>query len=368
MGFTVFLIVFFGIAALIPAIWSIIGLIQGNRAFLPCVIGVAWATVLLLLTFIGTATDWGGCPVQPGSTSKDAIKCYKGETESGCKPDIWVLQCGQKPSSACTGIPARAFCPPGEKPVFPFCEPIEFGAGIKQPWATWSDLSFIAAGLWILWLFQYFGRRGTGWFADFFSKGDNPMTIIGALSITYGMIVIFMGPPSMWFHASIKEWAGWFDTMSVVIWLMFNAVYVIYLIAAAMWGKGRGLPFPWTVIVLSVWAGLVILSGIIGKADPDLRLILYFAGGVPWGIGEIVYAILARENGTAKYRRRLWLFLTNIGLLIVTMTIWVFFNDNIVGSGCLSRESFPGHALFHILASFSTILTFLSFASERKVK
>lgn len=365
MGFTVFLIIFFGIAAIIPAVWAIIGLVRGNSRFWPCVIGTGFAIALLLVTIIGAATNWGGCPVDPGTTSKDAVKCYKRDQETGCKPDIWRVECRQTLPSACAGIPAQAYCPPGTRPVFPFCERIEFDASVKQPWATWSDLSFIAAGLWILWLFQYFGQPGTGKFAEFFSHGDNPMVVIGPLSITYGLIAIFMGPPSQWFHASIKEWAGWFDTMSVVIWLMFNAIYVVYMLVAAMWGNGRGLLR--TIIVLSVWGGLVILFGIIGM-NADNRLYLYFASGGLWGLAELVYVFVAAFVGGVTYRRTWWLFVINLALLAVTMTIWIFFNDNIVSAtACQDRESFPGHALFHILASFSTILTFFSFASERRV-
>ena len=367
MGFTVFLIVFFGIAAIIPATWAIIGLIRGNKQFWPCVVGTGWALVLLLITGIGAATNWGGCPVESGTTSKDAVKCFKGDDETGCKPDLWKVECRQSLLSVCAGIPARAYCPAGTRAVYPFCEPIGFGDSVKQPWATWSDLSFVAAGLWILWLFQYFGRFGYGKFTRFFSSGANPMVVIGPLSIAYGMIVIFMGPPSQWFHASIKEWAGWFDTMSVVFWLMFNAIYVWYMIGAAMWGRARDRER--TIFILVVWTILMVTFGMIGWVNSGARLIFYFISGGLWGLGEIVYVIwTACKKANVKYRRTWWLFVSNLALLATTMTIWVFWNDNIIpATWCQSHESFPGHALFHILASFSTILTFFSFASERSM-
>ncbi len=367
MGWTVFFVVFFGIAAIIPATWAIIGLIRGNTQFWPCVVGVGFAIALLLVTFIGAATNWGDCPVDPGTTSKDAVKCFTGDKETGCKPDLWKLECKQTMPKECAGIPAGAFCPKGQRPVFPFCERIELGDSIKQPWATWSDLSFVAAGLWILWLFQYFGRFGTSKFFQFFSSGANPMVVIGPLSITYGMIVIFMGPPSQWFHASIKEWAGWFDTMSVVFWLMFNGIYVSYMVAFAMWGRGRELAR--TLTVLIAWVVFIVIFGAIAWEFPDDRTYLYFASGGLWGVAEIAYLIFAAALASkVKYRRTWWLFLINIILLAITMTIWIFFNDSIVpATWCQDHESFPGHALFHILASFSTIVTFFSFGSERSV-
>jgi hypothetical protein len=363
---TIALIVIFGIAALIPAVWSIIGLITGRWKFWPAVLGTGWAFSLLLVTFIGIATDWGGCD-STSESNEGSVTCVTRDTPTGCKPDVWAVQCG-RPSEGCGPIAARAFCPRGQRPVFVFCEPIQAGSSVKQPWATWSDLSFIAAGLWILWFFQYFWQPYSSTTRNMFisMSADNPMITIGFLSVAYGLIVIFMGPPSQWFHASMKEWGGWFDAMSVVAWLLFNAIYVFYTLIFAMWGNGRGIAR--TITVLSVWGGLMILFGIIGWFVPDSRLIFYFISGGLWGIAEVIYVFVAAFARGVVYRRTWWLFITNLVLLGLTMTIWVLFNDGIVSATtCQDREWFPGHALFHILASFSTVLTFASFASEQKV-
>jgi hypothetical protein len=83
-------------------------------------------------------------------------------------------------------------------------------------------------------------------------------------------------------------------------------------------------------------------------------------------VAELVYLGVAR--GDARYSRNGWLFGGNFLLLGATMTLWVFFNDGIISpTSCQGREGFPGHALFHVTASFSTVLTFFSFASERRV-
>lgn len=367
MGLTVFMIVLFGAAILVPATWSIVGLVRGKPGSWPCIVGIAWAVLLLGITFVEIGTKWSGCS-SSSATSEGAIKCFTRDTPTGCNPDVWKLECGKPPG--CPGIPAGEFCPRGQTPVFPFCEAFQHGA-VKQPWATWSDLSFVAAGLWLLWLFQYFGRPGTTTTGGTDSisismTADNPMITIGWLSITYCFIVIFMGPPSMWYHASMKEWAGWFDSMSVVIWLMFNAVYVGYALIFAMWGKRRGAERP--IFVLLTWGLFVIVYGIIAAKWPHARLYLYFASGGPWGIVEVIYIFVAAFASGVIYRRTWWLFISNLVLLAVTMGIWMAFNDNVVhATTCQGHEGFPGHALFHILASFSTMLTFFSFASERSV-
>lgn len=363
MALAIVFIIVFGVAAVIPAVWSIVGLINGNRNMWPCVAGTAYAVVLLVITLVGIFTNWGGCPVN-GGTSEGSVQCYQnvhGTWRKQCEPDVWREQCRLSvPACGHASIPAGSFCPAGPQwvTVYSFCEPIQQG-GVKQPWATWSDLSFVAAGLWLLWFFQFFGS----WPALFGSEDDNPMSSITVLSVAYCFIVIFMGPPSMWYHASMKQWGGWFDTMSVVAWLGFNAVYVIYLLVASMWGRGRTVLQ--TVVVFGVWALIMVVFGIIAGVNTNAHLYLYFLTGGPWGIAEVIYVFVAVFNSGVQYRRRWYLFVANLILLAATMTLWIFFNDGVVKEGCAGRAGFPGHALFHILASVSTMLTFFSFASER---
>lgn len=134
-GWTIAFIVVFGIAALVPAVWSIIGVIGGKREYWPAVAGIGWALVLMILFSVGMAVDWGGCDAQDAG---GAVRCEA----AGCtRPDPWGDRC-----TRCPGVAEGAYCPAGERPVFDYCEAFANGK-IKQPWATWSDLSFIAAGL-----------------------------------------------------------------------------------------------------------------------------------------------------------------------------------------------------------------------------
>jgi hypothetical protein len=368
MALTVVFIIVFGIAILIPTVWAIIGLATGNTRYWPAIVGAAWGLVLMLITVIGMAIDWGGCS-STSATSGEAIRCATGDNLTECEPDVWAVECGRSAPAACGTLPANSYCPLGSRPVFVFCERMQDG-GVKQPWATWSDLSFIAAGIWLLWFMQFFVRTGTRrdgpTTVETTGELQNPMLEIGWLSVAYCLIVIFMGPPSMWFHASLKEWGGWFDSMSVVFWLMFNACYVLYALAFTMWGRGRG--HARRITVLLVWGTFVIVFGIIAAIFPGARLIGYFISGGLWGAAELAYVIVGAACRNVVYRRTWWLFILNLALLAVTMTIWLFWNDGIVSAtNCQERESFPGHAVFHILASFSTILTYISFASEKRI-
>ena len=381
MAWAYFFIVTFSILIVIPAGWSIINLFRGNKALWPAVGGITFSAVLLIATFIAMITNWGGCPGknEKTGTSEDAVLCAAGNTYTECKPDLWRVECKQSflcptpsttpfPAPAPTPLPLGTFCPKGQTPVFDYCEHMQTG-GVKQPAATWSDLGFVAAGLWLFWFFQYFERIGISPHGRRIipPTADNPMIKVGWLSITYCLVVIFMGPPSMWYHASVKEWAGWFDSMSVVNWLFFNAAYVWYTICGPMWGRGRGMARPITVLCL--WASVLITLGIIGGPFPHARLIFYFISGGLWGLAEVIYLLIAGVAPCVKFRRNGWLFFSNFLLLGLTMGIWIAFNRNIISpQACHLREAFPGHAWFHVLASFSTVLTFFSFASERKVE
>lgn len=365
MGWTVSFIVIFSVAALVPAIWAIVGLAMGNRKFWPAIAGTVWALLLMLVTFVGIGTRWGGCTSDAESSA--AVTCMIGEERADCQPDIWHRVCGEG-SPRCGRIAAGAYCPAGARPVFDFCERVNLGGRVMQPWATWSDLSFIAAGLWILWWLHRVLRTGTtrNGSSSVIVTADNPMLTIGFLSVGYGFIVIFMGPPSMWFHASMKQWGGWFDAMSVVMWLGFNALYVLYALAFTMWGNGRGIARP--ITIFACWAAVMAGFGALAWEVPGSRLWGYIVSGAIWGVAEVAYVIVGASCSGVKYRRYWPLFVANVTTLAVTMGIWLLFNDDVVSAAaCQGREKFPGHGLFHILAACATMITFASFASEQRL-
>ncbi|MBE0690202.1 MAG: hypothetical protein IH587_08800, partial [Anaerolineae bacterium] len=80
----------------------------------------------------------------------------------------------------------------GDPDKIDFCEGFETG-WIKQPISVWSNLAFVAAGLLIALIA---GTRPT--------PAANPMANPASfIPLLYALIVIFMGPASMFFHASM---------------------------------------------------------------------------------------------------------------------------------------------------------------------
>ena len=105
-----------------------------------------------------------------------------------------------------------------------FCEGYETGA-IKQPVAVWTDLAFVAAGLTVVLAAGIRSPAGLNPMAD-------PASVI---PLVYGLIAIFMGPASAVFHASMKDWGGWFDNMSIIIWAAFSLSYTLARVGVAAW-------------------------------------------------------------------------------------------------------------------------------------
>ena len=53
------------------------------------------------------------------------------------------------------------------------------------------------------------------------------MTLGGFYPISFGVVVTFMGPGSMFFHDSMTAWGGFFDFLSIILFASFVAWYNI---------------------------------------------------------------------------------------------------------------------------------------------
>src|SRR6185436_3253901 len=108
-------------------------------------------------------------------------------------------------------------CPIPEKFDQKFCECLSLGP-IEQPGNTFSDLGFVAFGLVILGMFAGPNRQ----------PYPNRMTASLGYTLTYGLVVIFMGPGSMLLHISMTASGGLGDGMSMYMfmgfWIAYNVV------------------------------------------------------------------------------------------------------------------------------------------------
>lgn len=98
--------------------------------------------------------------------------------------------------------------------------------GVRQPSNTWFNLYSILTSLLVA-AGVYCDRR-TG-------RAGNLMRSIGWVPDIYIFAVLFLGLGSMWFHASLKEWAGGFDGFSMYLYAGFLVFYTTLRLAFPQW-------------------------------------------------------------------------------------------------------------------------------------
>ncbi len=97
----------------------------------------------------------------------------------------------------------------GAKPSV-YGERVHYDAIIRQPYNTWSNLFAVALGLIVLvWLCGASPGR----------KPANPMLTATLYSALYAYALMFLGPGSMFFHASMKKWGGVLDNVSMNLYM-----------------------------------------------------------------------------------------------------------------------------------------------------
>ncbi len=220
-----------------------------------------------------------------------------------------------------------------------YCERIRDGAVIKQPANTWSNLAFVLVGLYILW---HLGdtRVGTGW------THRNPMEYATFFSIFYGALVIFLGPGSMCFHATMTKWGGWVDNLSMNLYVSFLAAYdvarltngglAVFLILYGLINVTAGV-LTWRIEGIGKWvfAGIIVIFVL-------SELAIGFLPGAP----QRHYPGLAA--GAAFF--------------LVGFVIWKFSSTG--KPLCHPDSLWQGHALWHVLTATTTLFLFLYLGTE----
>lgn len=232
-----------------------------------------------------------------------------------------------------------------EGPVYKFCEGYEKG-WIKQPIAVWSDLAFVVAGLIaVLWA----GTRT--------DAPTNPMVDPENVTpLAYGIVVIFMGPASMFFHASMKEWAGWFDNLSIVIWAAFSLSYTVARLAVV--GLGWSM-WPLWVLFGIIVVGLAILTWFSEKSHTYTQI--GTAGA--FVLLELIVMIIIWCDGNPGFERSTGWFIASLGAFAAAFLCWIP-SGAVFNWWCDKDSALQGHGFWHLFAAMGTLFVYLYFASE----
>jgi hypothetical protein len=265
-------------------------------------------------------------------------------------------------------------------PLGLFCEDLDRSNGIIQPVNTWTNLGFVAAGLIVL---LHAGTQATP-----------PLNTLGTPDplavLVYGLLAIFLGPGSMLFHASGKQWAGFLDMISMVAWVGFCLSYT-----------ASRLLFHWFDVPLAslwvMWLAIVVITGAISgvkgyraflaSAYPDssaptedssaptedhgIRAIMYIIAA--WIVVEIVVVVMMLMGNPPGFTRNpSWLF-GALTAYIAAFVYWLPSNgveafEGIKRQWCHQTDHwYQAHGFWHLFCAVGTLFIYLYFATEMPI-
>ncbi|MBI5667188.1 MAG: ceramidase domain-containing protein [Chloroflexi bacterium] len=230
-----------------------------------------------------------------------------------------------------------------------YCERLHPGM-IKQPINTWSNLGFMLAGLVILIMVGGSGLNP--------ATEPNPMKAPSLLAILYGAVVIFLGPGSMFFHASMKQWGGWLDTFSMVI---FTSFLFLYDLIHTLFNAGSAV---FLVLWLIANVALGYWTWWMDKNHRGSKILGLTPGSFAFGSFAILWVVLqfiillGGAGGTGRGWTFFILAVVSFGSAFV---VWQLSKTG--GPLCKPDSWLQGHGLWHLLGALTAFFIFLYFQS-----
>jgi Ceramidase len=256
---------------------------------------------------------------------------------AGGPPDDCVDRTGPKPFDKC------------------YCESFSDGP-LKQPANTLSNLGSILIGAGLL-----------AYVALAEPRRDNPMTADPWIAFGYGALTIFLGTGSMFLHASMSRVGGWFDNISMDVYITFILVYNV--VRLNNWGR---LAFWISYVVLNVLllvltyptviegSGKVFFGVFIGLTLlTELQINLPVT--IPSGRGPVFMKTLV-----VGIERSPWWLLAGLGAFGLAFVIWIASQTG--GALCTDPDSaFQWHGVWHVLSGAAAGCFFFYFRSEKRL-
>ncbi len=241
-----------------------------------------------------------------------------------------------------------------------YCEHFQMDQIIRQPVNTWTNLLAVSIGLCILYHLDR-KRVPPEEVRDdtTITKAviENPMQIATIFSGLFGILVIFVGTGSMFFHASGMYYGGLIDNISMQTFVTFLLIYDFQ----------RIFKFSKKVFIIT-WSLVNIIMGILVKW-PGIFLGNYFFG-IPLLIiiffEPILYLISAYTKQFPKrlnFIRSMKYYLLSLCGYIGATIAWVLSGSS--GVFCWPYSIWQGHGLWHLLVALTTLMIFFYLRSER---
>jgi hypothetical protein len=217
-----------------------------------------------------------------------------------------------------------------------------------QPINSYSALGLTLLGLAMFWSIGW--ERATGRYSEVVNRLTDPDHPF--LRQLHAGLVVSMGPGSMFFHATLKNWGAWIDVMSMCIWLAFVLVYNV----TRLWNLDRYIArYFW---FSTLYFGIVVLMGILNAAIADYRTLLFLLLGVVAVAFQVVVAFSSIDSGVAG---KVW-FIAGLVAFVTALVIWVLSGT---GKALCNPSGFQGHAVWHMLSAAAIGCLYMYFRAER---
>jgi len=285
------------------------------------------------------------------------------------------------------GTPATVEQAVGE--VSRWCERVQPGL-FHEPVNALSNLGFMVAGLWMLWLL---GK-------DVVAGRTGMMFGLSPIALLYAGAAIWLGPGSLLMHGTHTAWGGWADNLSMVMyilvpWLMnvsgmgrwstprllsiYATLVLVYAVGRAVNGWGLGINLDFFGLSIAFW----IISEVLYRFWSQwLRVASGFMGFVVAGVfGITPFEMMAAPErfwwvvlfwlpgllatGPAPGRRSYlpWFALGVISYLSA-FAIWQTGKPD--HALCDPDSLLQAHGVWHLLSAFATFCFFLFLRTEQK--
>lgn len=206
-------------------------------------------------------------------------------------------------------------------PDYCFCELIREGA-VAQPANTWSALAFVLVGIVVLiWAL----------------KGKDRQYIY--LKALYGVIVIFLGVGTLYFHASLSFVGQLVDNLGMYLLVTLALVYQLR--------RTRAIHTVQKTIAVYIGANAVLIGVVF--ALPALRRPVFAAL-----IIAFLYLEYRWHRKHPKWRKSMLYW--SVGLTAAGFTLWTL---DITGVLCSPTSILQGHAAWHILTALAAGVLYL---------
>jgi hypothetical protein len=259
---------------------------------------------------------------------------------------------------------------PGTPEPLNFCETQNMSGLFREPVNTWSNSLAVILGLITLWRLDKITlkpktnsksvekKRWNQWKGKYQVEPENPVRYRNSLSILYGVLMIFVGTGSMYFHASGVRWGHLIDLISMHTFISFLLIYNLQRLFR--------FPKKWFFVI---WVSLNIFMGATVKTLDIEHLYFNIFVFTEIALETILFGLSFIPKLKIRFRRDWKMFLLSFGLYFVAFIFWILSYE---AGTPLCFPDWPlsllqGHAFWHYFAALATLAIFYYMRTEIQI-